>query len=97
MSTAIAERRRSTKREESDAPRRAPLSKDRLDCRSATRKSRLPKYRLRYHRAATVKIARLIVAAFPSRLSRYRLVRHSLRREGRADRKEQDKAHSDCS
>ena len=68
-----------TKPVEPDARRRAQQSKDHHDCRSATIRPSLDKIALalssprdNYHLAATAKMAILIVAAFPSRLSRYR-------------------------
>jgi hypothetical protein len=64
-----------------DARRRARQSRDHPDRRSATIKSSLDKIALalssrrdNHHLAATAKIAILIVAAFPSRLSRYKPV-----------------------
>src|ERR1022692_995532 len=79
MSTAIAEKRLSTKRAERDVRQPARQSKDHPDCRSTTIKSRVTKISLalspcrdKYPRAATAEMAILIVAVFPSRLSRYR-------------------------
>src|ERR1700682_1955420 len=78
MSTAIGEKRLSTMRAEQDARQPARQSKAHPDCRSATIKSRFTKISLALspgrdnHRpAATAKMAILIVAVFPSRLSRY--------------------------
>src|SRR5664279_6294073 len=78
MSTAIAGKKLSTKRAEWDVRRRARQSKDHPDCRSTTIKSRVTKISLalspcrdKYPRAATAKMAILIVAVFPSSLSRY--------------------------
>src|SRR5664279_2352425 len=78
MSTAIAGKKLSTKRAEWDVRRRARQSKDHPDCRSTTIKSRVTKISLalspcrdKYPLAATAKMAILIVAVFPSRLSRY--------------------------
>src|SRR6266702_293536 len=78
MSTAIGEKRLSTKRAERDDRQRARQSKAHPDCRSATIKSCVTKISLalspgrdNHHHAATAKMAILIVAAFPSRLSRY--------------------------
>src|SRR6202158_1196297 len=78
MSTAIAEKRLSTKRAERDVRQRARQSKVHPDCRSTTIKSRVTKISLalspcrdKYPLAATAKMAILIVAVFPSRLSRY--------------------------
>ena len=66
----------------SDARQRARQSKDPLDCRATTIKSRVTKIPLalssrrdNHPSAATAKMAILIVAAFPSRLSRYKLRR----------------------
>ena len=63
---------------EPDARRRAQQSRDHHDCRSATIRPSLDKIALalssprdNHHLAATAKMAILIVAAFPSRLSRY--------------------------
>jgi hypothetical protein len=65
-------------RAEQDARRPARQSKAHPDCRSATIKSRVKKISLalspgrdNHHPAATAKMAILIVAVFPSRLSRY--------------------------
>src|ERR1700737_3751231 len=81
MSTAIGEKRLSTKHAERGARRRARQSKAHPDCRSATIKSRVKKISLalssgrdNHPPAATAKMAILIVAVFPSRLSRYTLL-----------------------
>jgi hypothetical protein len=65
-------------RAEQDARQPARQSKAHPDCRSATIKSRFTKISLalspgrnNHHPAATAKMAILIVAVFPSRLSRY--------------------------
>src|SRR6202163_378939 len=78
MSTAIGEKRLSTKRAERDVRQRARQSKAQPDCRSTTIKSRFTKISLalssgrdNHHPAATAEMAILIVAVFPSRLSRY--------------------------
>src|ERR1700694_2620398 len=78
MSTAIGEKRLSTMRAEQDARQPARQSKAHPDCRSATIKSRFTKISLalspgrdNHPPAATAKMAILIVAVFPSRLSRY--------------------------
>src|SRR5271157_4794734 len=78
MSTAIAARKPSTKPAEPDARRRAQQSRDHPDCRAATIKPSHDKIALalssrrdNHPLAATAKMATLIVAAFPSRLSRY--------------------------
>src|SRR5665213_240919 len=77
MSTAIAGKKLSTKRAEWDVRRRARQSKAHPDCRSTTIKSRVPKISLalssgrdNHPLAATAEMAILIVAVFPSRLSR---------------------------
>ena len=71
---------------EPDARRRAQRSKDHHDCRSATIRPSLDKIALalssprdNYHLAATAKMAILVVAAFPSRLSRYSSIEMSPR------------------
>src|SRR6476469_7513704 len=78
MSTAIGEKRLSTKPAEQDARQRARQSKAHPDCRSTTIKSRVTKISLalssgrdNHPPAATAEMAILIVAAFSSRLSRY--------------------------
>src|ERR1700681_3387096 len=78
MSTAIAGKKLSTKRAEPDARQPARQSKAHPDCRSTTIKSRFTKISLalspgrdNHHPAATAEMAILIVAVFPSRLSRY--------------------------
>ena len=78
MSTAIDEKRLSTKRAERGARRRARQSKAHPDCRSTTIKSCVKKISLallpgrdNHPLAATAKMAILIVAVFSSRLSRY--------------------------
>src|SRR6476660_7171289 len=80
MSTAIGEKRLSTKPAEQDARQRARQSKAHPDCRSTTIKSRVTKISLalssgrdNHPPAATAEMAILIVAVFSSRLSRYRL------------------------
>src|SRR5664280_1292309 len=85
MSTAIGEKRLSTKRAERDVRQRARQSKAHPDCRSTTIKSRVTKISLalspcrdNHPLAATAKMAILIVAVFPSRLSRYSLPPHGL-------------------
>src|ERR1700736_4350383 len=78
MSTAIGEKRLSTKPAEQDARQRARQSKAHPDCRSTTIKSRVTKISLalssgrgNHPPAPTRRIAILIVAVFASRLSRY--------------------------
>src|SRR5271155_2979415 len=78
MSTAIAEKKLSTRPVELGAHQRARQSKRHPDCRSTTIKSRVTKISLalspcrdKYPLAATAEMAILIVAVFPSRLSRY--------------------------
>src|SRR5665647_3924835 len=80
MSTAIAGKKLSTKRAEWDVRRLARQSKPHPDCRSTTIKSRVTKISLalssgrdNHPPAATAEMAILIVAVFPSRLTRYRL------------------------
>src|SRR5271155_5947368 len=82
MSTAIAEKKLSTRPVELGAHQRARQSKRHPDCRSTTIKSRVTKISLalspcrdKYPLAATAEMAILIVAVFPSRLSRYILRR----------------------
>src|SRR6476661_3150125 len=79
MSTAIGEKRLSTKPAEQDARQRARQSKAHPDCRSTTIKSRVTKISLalssgrdNHPPAATAEMAILIVAVFSSRLSRYK-------------------------
>src|SRR5271157_1884156 len=83
MSTAIAARKPSPKPAEPDARRRAQQSRDHPDCRAATIKPSHDKIALalssrrdNHPLAATAKMATLIVAAFPSRLSRYIVFAH---------------------
>src|SRR6478735_10399193 len=78
MSTAIGEKRLSTKPAEQDARQRARQSKAHPDCRSTTIKLTVTKISLalssgrdNHPLAATAEMAILIVAVFPSRLSRY--------------------------
>src|SRR5665213_233682 len=78
MSTAIAEKKLSTRPVELGAHQRARQSKRHPDCRSTTIKLRVTKISLalspcrdKYPLAATAEMAILIVAVFPSRLSRY--------------------------
>src|ERR1700730_10106838 len=78
MSTAIGEKRLSTKPAERDVRQPARQSKAHPDCRSTTIKSRVTKISLALSSgrdnnppAATAEMAILIVAVFPSRLSRY--------------------------
>src|SRR5450759_402681 len=78
MSTAIAGKRLSKRPVERDDRQRARQSKAHPDCRSTTIKSRLTKISLalssgrdNHPPAATAEMAILIVAVFPSRLSRY--------------------------
>src|ERR1019366_2596074 len=78
MSTAIAGKRLSKRPVEQDDRQRARQSKAHPDCRSTTIKSRVTKISLalspgrdNHPLAATAKMAILIVAVFPSRLSRY--------------------------
>src|SRR5665213_3259204 len=78
MSTAIAEKKLSTRPVELGAHQRARQSKRHPDCRSTTIKPRVTKIPLalspcrdKYPLAATAEMAILIVAVFPSRLSRY--------------------------
>src|SRR5665213_2760141 len=78
MSTAIAEKKLSTRPVELGARQRARQSKRHPDCRSTTIKPRVTKIPLalspcrdKYPLAATAEMAILIVAVFPSRLSRY--------------------------
>src|ERR1700716_2454279 len=80
MSTAIAEKKLSTRPVELGAHQRARQSKRHPDCRSTTIKLAvtqislaLSSRRANHHPAATAEMAILIVAVFPSRLSRYRL------------------------
>src|SRR6476469_6505147 len=86
MSTAIGEKRLSTKPAEQDARQRARQSKAHPDCRSTTIKSRVTKISLalssgrdNHPPAATAEMAILIVAVFSSRLSRY-IKRNGLRK-----------------
>src|SRR5271157_3123645 len=79
MSTAIAGKKLSTKRAEWDVRQRARQSKAHPDCRSTTIKSPVTQISLalssgrdNHPPAATAEMAILIVAVFPSRLSRYR-------------------------
>src|SRR5665213_1198847 len=78
MSTAIAGKKLSTKRAEWDVRRPARQSKAHPDCRSTTIKLTVTKISLalssgrdNHPPAATAEMAILIVAVFPSRLSRY--------------------------
>src|ERR1017187_6369392 len=78
MSTAIAGKKLSTRPVEPGAHQRARQSKAHPDCRSTTIKSRFTKISLalssgpdNHPPAATAEMAILIVAVFPSRLSRY--------------------------
>src|ERR1700730_12180216 len=78
MSTAIGEKRLSTKPAERDVRQPARQSKAHPDCRSTTIKSRVTKISLalssgrdNHPPAATPEMAILIVAVFSSRLSRY--------------------------
>src|SRR5665213_873508 len=78
MSTAIGEKRLSTTPAERDVRQRARQSKAHPDCRSTTIKSRVTKISLalssgrdNHPPAATAEMASLIVAVFPSRLTRY--------------------------
>jgi hypothetical protein len=78
MSTAIGEKRLSTKPAEPDDRQRARQSKRHPDCRSTTIKLTVTQISLalssrrdNHARAATAEMAVLIVAVFPSRLSRY--------------------------
>src|SRR5271156_1822686 len=82
MSTAIAGKKLSTKRAEWDDRQRARQSKAQPDCCSTTIKSRVTKISLalssrrdNHPPTATAEMAILIVAVFPSRLSRYNIVR----------------------
>src|SRR5664280_1495460 len=90
MSTAIAGKKLSTKRAEWDVRRRARQSKAHPDCRSTTIKSRVTKISLalsagrdNHPPAATAEMAILIVAVFPSRLTRYKQRSLALIRRGR--------------
>src|SRR5215207_9765569 len=78
MSTAIGEKKLSIRPVELGAHQRARQSKRHPDCRSTTIKSRFTKISLalssrrdNHPPAATAEMAILIVAVFPSRLSRY--------------------------
>src|SRR5450631_3119356 len=78
MSTAIGEKRLSTKRAERDDRQRARQSKAHPDCRSTTIKLTVTQISLalssgrdNHPPAATAEMTILIVAVFPSRLSRY--------------------------
>src|SRR5471032_871252 len=78
MSTAIGEKRLSTKRAERDDRQRARQSKAHPDCRSTTIKLTVTQISLalssrrdNHPLAATAEMAILIVAVFPSRLSRH--------------------------
>src|SRR5471032_311465 len=80
MSTAIGEKRLSIKPVEQDDRQRARQSKAHPDCRSTTIKLTVTQISLalssrrdNHPLAATAEMAILIVAVFPSRLSRYRL------------------------
>src|SRR5664279_5631121 len=84
MSTAIAGKKLSTKRAEWDVRQRARQSKAHPDCRSTTIKSRVTKISLalsagrdNHPPAATAEMALLIVAVFPSRLTRYTGEKHA--------------------
>src|SRR6476660_1950537 len=90
MSTAIGEKRLSTKPAEQDARQRARQSKAHPDCRSTTIKSRVTKISLalssgrdNHPPAATAQMAILIVAVFSSRLSRYTIRHNGLQLCGR--------------
>src|ERR1700730_901319 len=90
MSTAIGEKRLSTKPAERDVRQPARQSKAHPDCRSTTIKSRVTKISLalssgrdNHPPAATAEMAILIVAVFPSRLSRYRVCQRM--HEGHSD------------
>src|SRR3954447_3313201 len=79
MSTAIAEKKLSTRPVEWDVRQRARQSKRHPDCRSTTIKLTVTQISLalssrrdNHHPAATAEMAILIVAVVPSRLSRYR-------------------------
>src|SRR5882757_9598601 len=79
MATVTAARLLSTTPAAPDDRQLAPRSKPHPDCRSTTIKSRvakislaLPSRRDNHPPAATAEMAILIVAVFPSRLSRYR-------------------------
>src|ERR1700684_805557 len=78
MSTAIAGKRLSKRPVEQDDRQRARQSKAHPDCRSTTIKSRVTKISLalsfgrdNHPPAATAEMVILIVAVFPSRLTRY--------------------------
>src|SRR3984957_4649533 len=78
MSTAIAGKKLSTKRAEGDVRRRARQSKAHPDCRSTTITLTVTQISLalssrrdNHPLAATAEMAILIVAVFPSRLSRH--------------------------
>src|SRR5512144_2998503 len=79
MSTAIAEKKLSTRPVELGAHQRARQSQPHPDCRSTTIKLTVTQISLalssrrdNHHPAATAEMAILIVAVFPSRLSRYK-------------------------
>src|SRR5665213_4101794 len=89
MSTAIAEKKLSTRPVELGAHQRARQSKRHPDCRSTTIKLRVTKISLalspcrdKYPPAATAEMAILIVAVFPSRLSRYTAIALDLTADG---------------
>src|SRR5436305_8706270 len=78
MSTAIAEKKLSTRHVEPEDRQRARQSRHHPDCRSTTIKSPVTQIPLalssppdNHPPAATAEMAILIVAGFPSRLSRY--------------------------
>src|SRR3979411_2947629 len=78
MSPVIAEKKLSTRPVELGAHQRARQSKRHPDCRSTTIKLAVTQISLalssrrdNHHPAATAEMAILIVAVFPSRLSRY--------------------------
>jgi hypothetical protein len=91
MSTAIAGKKLSTKRAEWDVRQRARQSKAHPDCRSTTIKSCVTKISLalssgrdNHSPAATAEMAILIVAVFPSRLTRYSALADILKSPSRA-------------
>src|SRR3981189_3152815 len=90
MSTAIAGKKLSTRPVEPDDRQRARQSKRHPDCRSTTIKLTVTQISLalssrrdNHPPAATAEMAILIVAVFPSRLSRYKppMIADELRRE----------------
>src|SRR3979411_72034 len=88
MSPVIAEKKLSTRPVELGAHQRARQSKRHPDCRSTTIKLAVTQISLalssrrdNHHPAATAEMAILIVAVFPSRLSRYNIIQFTVTKE----------------